>query len=183
MNNLVSKTCNITTINSLLANKIKHNILFTSLFLASMGNILRGNPRQSFEKQSDVSLNLAKHLMLNYAKDSNFVFSPVSIQLILGLIAAGSGAQTLKQLLSFLQAKTIDDLNTIYSHLVALVLAKSSNNLCLSFANGVWADESVCLKPLFKHVVHSLYKATSYQVDFQNKVRVLFNILLIHSPL
>ncbi|KAK1377797.1 SERPIN domain-containing protein [Heracleum sosnowskyi] len=128
-----------------------------------MEHVIKGDAKTLLDNQTDVSLNLAKHLLLNYANDSNLVFSPLSIQVILGLIAAGSGAQTLHQLLSFLKADSIHDLNHLYSHLVALVfdVGKDENKFpdspCLSFANGVWLDESIPLKPPFKHVVDSLY--------------------------
>ncbi|XP_074356813.1 serpin-ZX-like [Apium graveolens] len=143
----------------------------------SMENILKGDARQLLDNQADVSLTLAKHFMLNYGKDSNLVFSPTSVQVILAIVAAGSGAGTLDQLLSFLKAKSIDDLNHLYLHLVALVFAKSSDGLCLSFANGVWVDKSVSVKPPFKHVVSNLYKAAFQQVDFQNKPDDVLNLV------
>lgn len=143
----------------------------------SMENILKGDARQLLDNQADVSLTLAKHLMLNYGKDSNLVFSPISIQVILAIMAAGSGAETLDQLLSFLKAKSIDDLNHLYSHLVATVFAKSSDGLCLSFANGVWVHKYVSLKPPFEHVVANLYKSASEQVDFWNKPDDVLNLV------
>ncbi|KAK4490357.1 hypothetical protein RD792_001033 [Penstemon davidsonii] len=40
----------------------------------------------------------------------------------------------------------------------------------LSFANGVWVDESLTFKPAFKEIVDNAYKAVSYHViDFQSK--------------
>lgn len=90
-----------------------------------MVDILKGEARQLLDNQAEVSLTLATHLMLNNGKDSNLVFSPISLQVILAIIAAGSGEQSLDQFLSFLKAKSIDDLNHLYSHLVALVFAKS----------------------------------------------------------
>ncbi|CAA3026876.1 serpin-ZX-like [Olea europaea subsp. europaea] len=40
----------------------------------------------------------------------------------------------------------------------------------LSFANGVWIDQSLSLKPSFKEIVNNVYKAASNPVDFQTKV-------------
>ena len=125
------------------------------------------------QEQVDVSLTLSKHILLNYGKDSNLVFSPISIQVILGLVAAGSSGQTLDQLLSFLKARTIDELNYLYSSIVDRVFAKdsSSSGPCLSLANGVWLQKSLTLKPSFKEVVETVYKAACRQVDFESKVR------------
>ncbi|KAK1380221.1 Serpin-ZX [Heracleum sosnowskyi] len=127
--------------------------------------------KQTIDSQVDVSLTLAKHLLLNYGKKTNLVFSPISMQIVLSLLAAGSSGETLDQLLSFLKAKTIDDLNHLYSYLVDLVFVDGSvsGGPCLSFANGVWLDKSLALKPSFKHVVDNLYKAASHEVDFKNK--------------
>ncbi|KAK1384496.1 SERPIN domain-containing protein [Heracleum sosnowskyi] len=136
--------------------------------------------KQSRDGQSDVSLTLAKHLLLNDDKKSNLIFSPISIQIALSLLAAGSSGQTLDQLLTFLKAKTTDELNYLYSHVVDLVFVDGSlaNGPCLSLANGVWLDKSSSLNPRFKHVVDNLYKAACHQVDFRNKfeeARLLVN--------
>lgn len=128
--------------------------------------------RQSISNQTDVSLTLAKHVLLSHGKDSNVVFSPLSIHVVLSLITAGSSGQTLHQLLSFLKSKSTDELNSLSSQLVDLVFADGSaaGGPRLSFANGVWVDKSLSLKPSFKQVVDTLYKAASDHVDFQTKV-------------
>lgn len=131
------------------------------------------NIKQTQNSQSDVSLTLAKHLLLNDdGKQKNLVFSPISIQIVLSLLAAGSSGETLDQLLTFLKAKSTDDLNYLYKHVVNLVFVDASiaDGPCLSLANGVWLDNSLSLKPCFKHVVDTLYKAACHQVDFKNKV-------------
>lgn len=111
------------------------------------------NIKQTQNSQSDVSLTLAKHLLLNDdGKQKNLVFSPISIQIV--------------------KAKSTDDLNYLYKHVVNLVFVDASiaDGPCLSLANGVWLDNSLSLKPCFKHVVDTLYKAACHQVDFKNKV-------------
>lgn len=137
--------------------------------------------RQSITNQTDVSLTLAKHILLNSNnKHSNTVFSPLSIHVVLGLITAGSSAQTHDQLLSFLKAKSCDDLNSLSCQLIDLVFADGSGSggPCLCFANGLWIDQSLSLKPLFKEVVDGFYKAASVHVDFQTKVGFTLCVLL-----
>ncbi|KDP38406.1 hypothetical protein JCGZ_04331 [Jatropha curcas] len=127
--------------------------------------------RESIRNQIDVGLGIAKHLLLTEAQSSNSVFSPQSIQVVLSLIAAGSKGATLDQLLSFLKSKSNDQLNSLSSELVAVVFAdgSSSGGPRLSFANGVWVDKSLSLKPSFKQVVNSVYRAASSQANFQTK--------------
>ncbi|KAK1364232.1 Serine protease inhibitor (SERPIN) family protein [Heracleum sosnowskyi] len=140
---------------------------------------LKGSQQQLCKNQVDVSLTLAKHLLLNYGKDSNLVLSPISIQVVLSLLAAGSSGETLKQLLCFLKAESIDELNSVYAHLVDVVFAdgSSSGGPIVSVANGVWLDESLTFKPCFQHVVESTYKAASHRVDFKTKAEEVRNLV------
>ncbi|KAI8548745.1 hypothetical protein RHMOL_Rhmol07G0297500 [Rhododendron molle] len=127
--------------------------------------------KESISNQTDFSLALANRVSLSESKDSNLVFSPLSIHVVLGLIAAGSAGETRAQVLSLLNSKSTDDLNSLSSQLVSLVLADGgpSGGPKLSFANGVWVDQSLSLKASFKQVVDTVYKAVSSHVDFQTK--------------
>ncbi|XP_047962639.1 serpin-ZX [Salvia hispanica] len=126
---------------------------------------------QSILNQTDVSVLLANRVISGHAKDANLVFSPLSIHVVLGLIAAGSDGPTRVQLLSFLKTKSTEELNSLSSQLVSLVLADASplGGPLLSFANGVWVDRSLTFKPAFKDIVDNSYKAASDHVDFQNQ--------------
>ncbi|OAY50881.1 serpin-ZX [Manihot esculenta] len=127
--------------------------------------------RESIGNQNAVALGLSKHVLLTEAKTSNSVLSPLSIQVVLGLIAAGSKGPTLDQLLAFLKSKSNDQFSSFSSELVSVVFADGSvsGGPRLSFANGVWVDRSLSLKPSFKQVVDNVYKAASNQADFQTK--------------
>lgn len=128
--------------------------------------------RESITSQTDVSFMFAKHVFSKEVKgDTNLVLSPLSIQIVLGLIAAGSDGPTQDQLLCFLKSNSIDELNSLYSHIVSVVFADGSSNggPRLSVANGIWIDQTLPLKPSFKQVVDNVYKAASESVDFQNK--------------
>ncbi|PWA59981.1 Protease inhibitor I4, serpin, conserved site-containing protein [Artemisia annua] len=154
--------------------------------------------QQSITNQTNVSVTLANHLYSKQSSKSNVVFSPLSIHVVLSLIAGGSNGKTLDQLLSFLRAlscisilsliaggskgKTLDqllsflrastvhDLNALSTQLVNLMANGSpSGGPRLSFANGVWVEQTVSLKPSFKQVLDTVYNAASYQVDFQKK--------------
>ncbi|CAK7347610.1 unnamed protein product [Dovyalis caffra] len=127
--------------------------------------------RESIRIQTDVALTLSKHILLTESNYSNLVFSPLSIQVLLSLIAAGSKGSTLEQLLSFLKSKSSDHLSSFSSELLAVVFidGSASGGPRLKFANGVWVDKLLSLKPSFKQVVDNAYKAATNQVDFQTK--------------
>ncbi|KAL6982828.1 hypothetical protein U1Q18_016221 [Sarracenia purpurea var. burkii] len=155
---------------------VKKNWRYISAFSPPSSHLLRQKHRQkdlrlSIENQTKVSLSIAKQVVTDEAKDSNLVLSPLSIHIALSLVAAGSKGPTLHQLLSFLKSKSADDLNSLSSQFITLVLADAgrSGGPRLSFANGVWIDQSLTLKPSFKHVVDTVYKSASNHVDFQTK--------------
>ncbi|XP_049390792.1 serpin-ZX-like [Solanum stenotomum] len=121
---------------------------------------------------------LAKHVFSNAVKgDTNLMLSPLSIQIVLGLIAAGSNGPTQDQLLCFLKSRSIDELNSLYSHIASVVFSDGSPNggPQLSVANSIWIDQRLPLKPSFKQVVDNVYKAASEYVDFQNKAAEVVN--------
>ncbi|CAL8995849.1 unnamed protein product [Prunus brigantina] len=125
--------------------------------------------RESIRNQNDVALGLTKKLLQTEGKESNLVYSPLSIHVVLSMIAAGSKGPTQDQLLSFLKAKSADYLNSFAAELIPVIFSDGSpsGGPLLSFANGIWVDESLPLKPSFKQVVDTAYKAAISQVDFQ----------------
>ncbi|KAA0065278.1 serpin-ZX-like [Cucumis melo var. makuwa] len=126
---------------------------------------------EHMRSQSDVALSIAKRLLQDNGKDSNIVFSPLSIQFLLSLICAGCNGPILDQLLSFLKANSIDQLNHFGSFITSNLLADASSTggPKLSFANGLWLNQSHSLKHPFKHIVETYYKATLRQADFYTK--------------
>ncbi|KAE9586784.1 hypothetical protein Lal_00004551 [Lupinus albus] len=127
--------------------------------------------RESIINQNDVALNLTKHLFSKEGKDTNLVFSPLSIHVVLSIIASGSKGPTLDQILSFLRSNSTDHLNSFSSQLVSVVLSDGSlaGGPRLSFVNSVWIEQSLSLNSSFKHILDNDYKATLASVDFQTK--------------
>ncbi|XP_010525647.1 PREDICTED: serpin-ZX-like [Tarenaya hassleriana] len=127
--------------------------------------------RESIANQNNVALTLSSHVISSIAGDSNFVFSPASINVVLGIIAAGSGGSTKDQILSFLRASSSDHLNAFFSEIASVVFADGSPNggPKISAATGAWIDKSLAFKPSFKDLLEGSYKATSNQTDFQTK--------------
>ncbi|KAL3617802.1 hypothetical protein CASFOL_038123 [Castilleja foliolosa] len=125
--------------------------------------------QNSIVNQTDDSMSLAKHVISTEAKDDgNVVFSPLSIQVVLGLIAAGS---TGDKLLHYLKAESVQDLRSQASQLVTQLFADGAplGGPRLSFANGVWVDKSLKFKPVYKQIVKSDFRSALKRVDFQSK--------------
>ncbi|RHN62393.1 putative Serpin family protein [Medicago truncatula] len=128
---------------------------------------------ESSNNQTKVSLTIVKHL---FSKESekNIVFSPLSLQVVLSIITAGSEGSTQQQLLDFLRFKSTDHLNSSVSHQLSIILkdATSSGGPHLSFVDGVWLEKTLSLQSSFKQIVSEDYKATLSEVDFKNKVGI-----------
>ncbi|GFP78888.1 serpin-zx [Phtheirospermum japonicum] len=129
------------------------------------------NLRESIVKQTDFSLSLAQHVISTEAKDTNFVFSPLSIHVVLCMVAAGSAGPTRDQLLGYLKSKSVEELNSLSSQVATLLFADGGplGGARLSFAEGVWVDQTLTLKPAFKEILENDYKAAFDHVDFLNK--------------
>ncbi|KAF3450079.1 hypothetical protein FNV43_RR06159 [Rhamnella rubrinervis] len=126
---------------------------------------------------TDFCLLMTNQILQNEAeKGTNFVASPLSLHVMLSLIAAGSKGQTLQQLLQFLGSTNVDDLNLLSSKMINLASPAEEgddHNLAggplLSFVNGAWFDQRFTLKSSFHGIVNSSYKAQLKSVDFATK--------------
>ncbi|KAL7117126.1 hypothetical protein ACP275_03G052100 [Erythranthe tilingii] len=131
----------------------------------------RRNLRESALNHSDVSLSLASHVITAHGKDTNVVLSPLSINVLLGLVASGSNGPARNQILGYLKSKSIKEVNSVSSQILSHVFADGARlgGPRLSMANGVWIDQSLRLKPVFEEIVENSYKAAADHVDFQTK--------------
>jgi serpin B len=128
---------------------------------------------ESISYQTTVSFNITKHLFSKEEfQNKNITFSPLSFLSLLSIITAGSEGSTKHQLLSFLQSKSTDHLNSFASHLISSLLSDAAllGGPRLSFVNGGWIEQSLLLQPSFQHIVASDYKADLASVDFQTNV-------------
>ncbi|POO03306.1 Serpin family [Trema orientale] len=118
----------------------------------------------------EMSMEIMKQFLLNENElHSNFVFSPLSINTLLSIVANGLEAgPSLDTLLSLLGIKTLADLKAkaCTDHLTSL---KTDDGPQLSSVNGFWIDKKYRLNPSFEKVLETIYKADSSTVDFENK--------------
>ena len=121
-------------------------------------------------------LRMARQLTLNEinkgCNNKNFVMSPMSIIVALSILAFGSRGRTLEQLLDFLEAKDMDDLKAKASLMMsaAAPVENTKEGLILSSLNGVWIDQRFAMRPSFKEITETVFKAEANAVDFVNEV-------------
>lgn len=77
----------------------------------------------------------------------NFALSPLSIDVVLHMLADGLQRNALEQMLNFLGSENMDEIlsecRDMMTVLEDLILHKGGNNLCM--VNGVWIDEGCSL--------------------------------------
>ncbi|KAK7818123.1 serpin-z1a [Quercus suber] len=122
---------------------------------------------------------MARQLMLDQiskGRNKNFVMSPMSIVVALSILAFGSRGRTLEQLLDFLEAKDMDDLKAKASLMMsAAAPAENTKGLILSSLNGVWIDQRFAIRPSFKEIAETVFKAEANAVDFLNEAEIVRN--------
>ncbi|KAL5716428.1 hypothetical protein ACHQM5_018118 [Ranunculus cassubicifolius] len=110
-------------------------------------------------------LQISKEHNLTESKDKNFLYSPCSMQLALSMLANGAKGSTLEELLAFLEADTLNQLNSVANEMVQNLTQWAQ----LSFASGVWLDKSLDIKPEFRTACEKIYRSKAESVDFQKK--------------
>ncbi|KAM4068358.1 hypothetical protein ACJW30_12G004900 [Castanea mollissima] len=116
--------------------------------------------------------------------NKNFVMSPMSIIVALSILAFGSPGRTLEQLLDFLEAKDMDDLKAEASLMMsaAAPVENTKEGLILSSLNGVWIDQRFAMRPSFKEIAETVFKAEANAVDFLNESATKGLIKEVLSP-
>ncbi|KAL5725536.1 hypothetical protein ACHQM5_008672 [Ranunculus cassubicifolius] len=116
-------------------------------------------------------IQIAKECSTNEAKDKIFVSSPYSIQLALSLSTNGSTGSTKTELLNFLEADNLDDLNSKSEQVLDTFYESEEGDPVLSVIGGVWIDQSLTIKPFFKANAAKVYKAKAETVDFKDEAK------------
>ncbi|CAL9237800.1 unnamed protein product [Arabidopsis halleri] len=139
---------------------------------------------EAMKKQNDVAIFLTGIVISSVAKNSNFVFSPASINAALTMVAASSGDEQGEELrsfiLSFLKSSSIDELKAVFREIASVVLVDGSKKggPKIAVVNGMWMEQSLSVNPSSKDLFKNFFKAAFAQVDFRSKaeeVRVEVN--------
>ncbi|KAM3260753.1 hypothetical protein ACQJBY_051792 [Aegilops geniculata] len=137
-----------------------------------MATTLATDVRLSIAHQTRFGFRLASTISSKPESTANNVaFSPVSLHVALSLITAGAGGVTRDQLDATLGEGEAERLHALAEQVVQFVLANASyvGSPRVAFANGVFVDASLPLKPSFQELAVCKYKAEARSVDFQTK--------------
>ncbi|CAN1236923.1 At1g47710 [Linum grandiflorum] len=154
----------------------------------------------------DFSIRVAIETILEELGDDfgaakNAVMSPASLDIVLRMVTCGAKGPTLDELLSFLGAPNVEQLNSeasatmsalslpapmsennsptaIVSHANAAPTENNRRSLkrkpaaIVSHANAVWVDQNYSLRESFKKMVREVYQADTNTADFKSQVRL-----------
>ncbi|GMN26229.1 hypothetical protein TIFTF001_001218 [Ficus carica] len=100
------------------------------------------------------SMQMLKHGSMREELKKNFVFSPLSIRILLSIVASGRNAgPTLDHFLSLLGFKTLADLHAYASddqlNSTLFSPSKHPQGPVLSSSNGSWVDKKFAFNPFF----------------------------------
>ncbi len=114
------------------------------------------------------------------ADKQNAMFSPISLNMALGLIEAGANGDTKTALDSYLQTENFTEFARSYMGLAKNKYTfkseyKNRKNV-LEIANSFWADHSLPLNTNYKQIVSDMFDAEIQSVDFMNKDKTLSRI-------
>ncbi|WZZ13220.1 probable non-inhibitory serpin-Z5 [Brassica napus] len=112
--------------------------------------------QKAMKKQNDADLVLTGKVIASKARNSNFVFSPASLNSVLTIAAASSATEERKAV--FNETAT-----------VAFADGKANGGPKITAINGVWVEQSLPVDHSFKDLMENVFKATFTQVDFRSK--------------
>lgn len=98
-------------------------------------------------------------------KGENILYSPLSLDMALGLVSEGSVDETRKQLDNYLLT---ENYNEKASKIIKYTEEISDEENKFEIANSIWVDKSCSLKQSYQSVVENTFKATAKTLDIKN---------------
>lgn len=104
-----------------------------------------------------------------YVPGRNVAFSPISIQMALGMLANGADGQTLDEILDAIgDESSLSAVNTLYGKLCT-TLPVTDGNTNLRIANSLWHTQSFSATNAFRSAISDAYGAALHSFDNANK--------------
>ncbi|KAH7848778.1 hypothetical protein Vadar_007707 [Vaccinium darrowii] len=131
---------------------------------------------KSTKSRVNFSTGMAKQIFLKQVKEglnNNFVLSPISMDLLLGMVASGLCGTALERTLTLLGAQDIHEIKSSASAIMAAFAGgggrsdKGGDDLVLCMVNGAWVDKQFPLVDSYKEdVLKGIYDCDAQTVDF-----------------
>ncbi|CAL5385128.1 unnamed protein product [Camellia sinensis] len=118
-------------------------------------------------------MRITKHLLLQEVGKSiknNLVLSPLSINVVLNMVAARLAGPALEHVMGHLGFKTISDIHSNSSEIMAVAAGDGENGgPVFTMVNGVWVDKEFALNPSYEKVLRERFDCEFNTVDFRTQ--------------
>lgn len=143
---------------------MKRLIIITSLAITSI-SLNAQSSLPVVQSCNDFALSAFMQLVANHP-EKNVIFSPVSLNIALRMVAGGAKENTLSQICK--AACSDEDPLFIHSNIKDLlsVYKPKNKDIDLQIANGIWIQEKYPVLPEFLELTQNLYAAPCKSVDF-----------------
>lgn len=99
-------------------------------------------------------------------KDDNVIISPLSLSMVLSMIANGATYDAAMEIAGTLGVESVADLNSL-NELLIREYPKADNQVKFSLANSLWIDKDLKLKKEFTSLLTDKYDAESFSRNLQ----------------
>lgn len=121
------------------------------------------------------TVSFADNLYSKMPTDKNYMISPLSIKMALGLAATGAKGDTLNEIKDVMQISTIEEFNQRAKELIDIY--KNTKELKLNVANSLWINtdsmDGMTFKPDYQEAVTAFYDAKVDNVDNSNAEEII----------
>lgn len=118
-------------------------------------------------------MHMVKHLMLKEMKarnSKNVVLSPLSLNVLLNMIAAGTTGATLELMLRLLGSESVEEINNKSCEILQTANYTGEDGPTVTSINAVWVDKSHPVKASYAELLKRIYDCeANTNCDFANK--------------
>ncbi len=129
--------------------------------------------RQVVAANNDFAFEFFSNVCENENTEINYMVSPLSLSLALGMAYNGSATTTadaFKNAMHF-EGLSSGEINEFYQHLIEY-LASNSNGSVMEIANSIWVEKTFPVKQTFLNVNQTYFDAEVQSLDFSNMASV-----------
>ena len=136
-----------------------------------VGNTEGGGSEASLPEGSSSSDMFADQINYYMPDDQNYMFSPLSIQMALAMVANGAAGETQSEILNAISVENLEE----YNNYIKALMAKYNNSarIELNLANSVWLNQdraSGDFTDSYKGLLNDYYGAAANVTDNANEV-------------
>lgn len=118
------------------------------------------------DAQNTTSIKLFKTILDDEGYDKNICISPLSIEMVMSMLANGANQEILNNTLDFFGVNSINEINDFNKRLLTELPQVKPNKVTIAFNNGLWTNSMFTINNEFKSMLASNYNVDLFDIDF-----------------